>query len=206
MYKKTVTYKDFNDQTVTEDLYFNLSKDNLIKFLEDDPDFPDRLKADFDREDGPAVFAGIRTLILKSYGIKSADGKSFAKKVNGVPLEDTFEDTAAYSAIMDEFLDNLDEAAGFFTGIFPQDLMAQAQAQMAAQGKDENQLELPSTNDDVTVITSGEIKELSFNTEESVFPVDPPMIVEPTPDEAAVIPDFKSMTPEEFDHWRRNNI
>ncbi len=82
MYKKTVTYKDFNDQMVTEDLYFNLNKDNLIKLLQDDPDFPNRLKADFDREDGPAVFAGIRILILKSYGIKSADGKSFAKKVN----------------------------------------------------------------------------------------------------------------------------
>jgi hypothetical protein len=207
MYKKTVTYKDFNDQTVTEDLYFNLSKDNLIKFLEEDPDFPDRLKADFDREDGPAVFAGIRTLILKSYGIKSADGKSFAKKVNGVPLEDTFEDTAAYSAIMDELLDDLDEAAGFFTGIFPQDLMAQAQAQMAAQGKDENQLELPSTDVVVPEILTPDpvevVQEPTVTVMGDSYRADSPG--EPTPAETTATPDFKSMTPEEFDHWRRTN-
>ncbi len=201
MYKKTVTYKDFNDQTVTEDLYFNLNKDNLIKLLQDDPTFADDLKAAFDREDGPAVFAGIRVLILKSYGIKSADGKSFSKKVNGVPLEDTFEDTAAYSAVMDEFLDNLDNGAEFFMGIFPQDLMAQAQAEMAKTGKDVNQLELPSE----TVITDGTGSVISLDTGESEFPVDPPTIVEPTPAETTATPDFASMTPEEFDHWRRTN-
>ena len=185
MYKKTVTYKDFNDQTVTEDLYFNLSKDNLVKFLKEDPDFPDRMKRDFDNEDGPAVFEGIRVLILKSYGIKSADGKSFAKKVDGVPLEDTFEDTAAYSAIMDEFLDNLDDAAAFFMGIFPQDLMEKAQAEMAKQGKNENQLELPPTPEPEIVPTAPEV-------------VATESVVE--------TPDFAKMTPEEFDHWRRTNI
>lgn len=176
MYKRTVTYTDYNDQEVTETFYFNLSKKDMTELLKTDPDIADRLNANMKAGNGALVFSDISKLILLSYGIKGEDGKSFAKKINGVPLSETFGETAAYEQIFSDLVDNLDESAAFLLGIFPQDIAikakAQAEAEMAAQNPEV--VELPAE----AVVVDGTGFEL------------------PAP------PNFESMTPEEFEAWK----
>ena len=59
-------------------------------------------------------------LILKSYGEKSLDGKSFIKvDSEGRPLSIAFSQTAAYDALFMELATDADKAAAFVNGILP---------------------------------------------------------------------------------------
>ena len=71
-------------------------------------------------QDAPAIINMFKSIILKAYGEKSADGKRFIK-VNdaGVPLSIAFSQTEAYSQLFMELATNADEAAKFVNGIVP---------------------------------------------------------------------------------------
>ena len=91
MLKKTVNYEDFDGNKRTEDLYFNLTKLEATEFA---LDLPDEITDEVVKEGasaanmeaatrivqklgGKGIIDYIRKLVLKSYGIKSEDGKRF---------------------------------------------------------------------------------------------------------------------------------
>ena len=134
MLKKTITYTDFNGDQQTEDLYFHLSKTELPDLLDLQP----RLEAwakktnDGEREltfaETRELLDIIKTLVQKSYGVRSEDGKRFSKAPAMVA---DFQETAAYDAfVMSLFGDGGQAVNEFMTGIIPSDLMAQVNAEM----------------------------------------------------------------------------
>lgn len=121
MIKKTQTYEDFNGNKRTEDLYFHLSKAELTEMeLSKEGGMSAYYEKIVKAQDTPALAAVFKELLLKSYGIKSEDGKGFIKKdVNGVPLSIGFEQTAAFDALYMELITDTDAATAFFNGIIP---------------------------------------------------------------------------------------
>ena len=89
MLKKTITYTDFDGNKRTEDHYFNLTQTELVEITLNMPDGMSESDVAgnneqaalriIDRLGGDGVFSFIKELILKSYGIKSTDGKRFEK-------------------------------------------------------------------------------------------------------------------------------
>ena len=118
MYKKTITYKDFNGTERTEDFYFHLKQSTLAKmelleekglavYLEDIVKAMDRKKLVNTFED----------IIRKSYGVKSDDGRRF---IQNDQVYEEFTETEAYSIFFMELISDDEEAARFINGIMPE--------------------------------------------------------------------------------------
>ena len=80
MLKKTITYEDFNGDKVSEDFFFHLSKAELVELeLSHKGGLSEALKRIVESEDGKAIIAEFKNIILSSYGQRSDDGKRFVK-------------------------------------------------------------------------------------------------------------------------------
>lgn len=121
MIKKTITYMDYDGMERTEDFYFNLSKAELAEMeLSVHGGLSKRLEKIAQTKDAPQVSAFFKEIILKSYGVKSEDGRRFMKEdENGRPYYKDFEQTEAYVELYMEMLNDSDAAAAFFNGVVP---------------------------------------------------------------------------------------
>ena len=144
MLKKTITYTDFNGNEATEDFYFHLSKADLIELeVERRGGMAAWLQSIVDSEDGKAIIAEFKKLILMSYGKKSEDGKRFIKTE---ALRDDFMSSEAYSTLFMDLCTNPNAAAEFVNGIVPpgleQDLAQMRSAQSPTAEGDETRKEV----------------------------------------------------------------
>lgn len=120
MLKKTVTYTDYNGVERTEDLYFNLTKAEIMEMeLSVAGGLAEKLDKIVAAQDGPAIMQVFKDIILNSYGEKSADGKRFVKNAE---LREAFAQTEAYSQLFIELMTNVDAATEFLVAIIPNDL------------------------------------------------------------------------------------
>lgn len=123
MLKKEITYDDFNGDTATETLYFNLTKSEMLEL---DADHIDGLEATIKRitqtNDRQGLIREFKRIIMMSYGQKSPDGKRFVKTDE---LRQEFQQTAAYDALFMELATNDKSAAAFMKGILPKDMAAE---------------------------------------------------------------------------------
>lgn len=120
MLKKSITYTDLNGDEVTEDFFFHLSKADLVEM---EVTHKGGLAAWLQRivasEDGIAIIQEFKSIILRSYGIRSDDGKRFIKSKH---MSDDFLNSEAYSTLFLELCTDADAAAQFVQGIIPGDL------------------------------------------------------------------------------------
>lgn len=124
MLKKTITYTDYDGVELTEDFYFNLSKAELTEMeLTTVGGFKGTIEKIVAAHDTPALVVAFKDLILKAYGVKSADNKRFMKTdENGRKLCDMFKETEAYSVLFMELATDDKKAAEFINGVIPADL------------------------------------------------------------------------------------
>lgn len=124
MLKKTITYQDFNGDTVSEDFFFHLSKAELVEL---EMSHAGGLSAALQRivaaQDTKSIIAEFKNIILSAYGKRSDDGRRFIK--NQI-LREEFESTEAYSTLFMELVTNTDSAVEFITGIIPADMAEEA--------------------------------------------------------------------------------
>lgn len=124
MYKKTLTYTDFNGVERTEDFYFNFTKAELMDLqLSTDGGLLEIIKKIINAKDTPALIKLFKKVLLLSYGVKSEDGKRFKKSDE---IRDDFASTEAYSEIYMELATDTNVASEFINSILPADLAAQA--------------------------------------------------------------------------------
>lgn len=117
MLKKSITYTDLNDQEVTEDHYFHLSKADLVELeMSHKGGLAKWLKRIVAEEDGAKIVAEFQNLILTSYGVKSEDGRRFIKSD---ALREEFKSSEAYSTLFIELCTQADAASAFVNGIVP---------------------------------------------------------------------------------------
>ena len=122
MLKKTITYTDYNGVERTEDSYFNLTKAEINEMNLSTPGGLEKMIHDITAAmDIPKIAAIFKDLIVRSYGIKSADGRRFIKSKE---LSEEFLQTEAYSVLYMEILgDETGNAANaFISGILPSDI------------------------------------------------------------------------------------
>lgn len=130
MLKKTITYKDFNDEEITEDFYFNLNKSELAQMeFGQAGGYASLIKKIAATKDMGAILKVFKDIIHKAYGEKSADGKRFIKSDE---LSTAFEQTNAFDQLFMEFVSDPDVAGAFINGIIPADLREQIAEHTAA--------------------------------------------------------------------------
>ena len=125
MVKKTVTYTDYNGVERTEDAYFNLNELELAEIAVELPDeLSDSIFDNTNEEEVGEVIQNlgkkeiiefVKKLMIKSYGVKSEDGRCFIKNEKVV---EEFKYSALFSAIVMELLTD-DNASEFINAIIP---------------------------------------------------------------------------------------
>lgn len=120
MLKKTITYTDYDGLERTEEFRFNLTKAELMDMeLTTVGTFSKLMQKIIDEKDMVRLAKYFKELILKSYGVKSDDGKRFIKSPE---LSEAFSQTEAYSELYVELLGNSEYAVKFIQQVMPKDL------------------------------------------------------------------------------------
>jgi hypothetical protein len=126
--KKTITYEDFNGDTVSEDFYFNLSKAELVELETSHKEgLAESIKKIIEDQDGAGIIREFKKIILKAYGKRSPDGRRFIKNQD---IRDEFESTEAYSVLFMELVTDAEAAADFINAVVPHGLIAEDQEKL----------------------------------------------------------------------------
>ena len=126
MLAKTITYNDYDNNERTETLYFNMNKMELTEFAADLPDdvfknvsgvksIQDVAKV-ANKMGSRGIIKFIKELVLRSYGVKSEDGRRFIKSKE---LSEEFSQTIAYDMFMSELMSDDNAASNFVNGLIP---------------------------------------------------------------------------------------
>lgn len=124
MLKKTITYTDYNGVERTEDFYFNLTKAEILEMeLGTTGGFAEMIQKVIAAQDAPTIIKIFKDLVIKAYGVKSADGKRFVKNDE---VREEFVQSEAYSTIFMELATDAKAGSDFVNGIIPSDMQEAA--------------------------------------------------------------------------------
>lgn len=119
MFKKTITYEDYNGDTQTEDFYFNLTKVECLELefgFGNGETLSGSIQTLINAKDMNTVISTIKKVLLNAYGVKSPDGKRFIKNDE---IRDAFEQSPAFEQIYWELVTDAEKASEFIAGIVP---------------------------------------------------------------------------------------
>lgn len=119
MYTKAIPYTDYNGLDRQEKFDFNLSKAEILEMeMSTEGGFAAKMQKIIETYDFTTLIREFKSLILKSYGVKSADGKRFIKSPE---LSKAFSETEAFSNLYVELATNTQSAIEFCNGIVPKE-------------------------------------------------------------------------------------
>lgn len=114
---ETCTYEDYDGNMITENLYFHFSRAEIIEMENSIPGgMAELFKRLVNTVDKPGMMKAFKELVLKSYGIKSDDGKRFRKSEE---ISKAFEESPAYDQFLIKLLTEEGAAEKFLKGIIP---------------------------------------------------------------------------------------
>jgi hypothetical protein len=117
MIKKTVTYNNFDGDTVSEVLHFHFTKAEIAELEASEKGgmvaWGEQLQESGDIGE---ILEALKKIIGKSYGEKVDGGRRFTKSKD---IVDAFLSSEAYSAFLFQLLGNPGEAGEFFKGLVP---------------------------------------------------------------------------------------
>lgn len=131
MLKQEITYEDFNGDTVTDTLYFNLTKVELTELeLGFDGGLEKFMENVMASGDNRTLFEQFKKILLTSYGQKSPDGKRFIKNDE---LREEWQQTASYDAFFMLLAQDETAAANFIKGVIPKDMRVEVERRQAEE-------------------------------------------------------------------------
>ena len=129
MITKDTKYVDFLGNERTETMHFNLTQ---VELVEMGMDLPDDIKEEVGGDPSniteetainlmvklgeKGIMAFLKTVILKSYGVVSEDGRRFEKSEQ---ISKEFSETIAFGNLMMELLADDEAAANFINSLIP---------------------------------------------------------------------------------------
>jgi hypothetical protein len=117
MYKKTIKYTDYDGVEREEDFFFNLSGSEIADMETSvDGGLTARINQITEANDTHAIINVLKDIIVKSYGIKSEDGRRFIKKPEYI---EEFMQTPAFDELYMSLLMDEKELANFINKIIP---------------------------------------------------------------------------------------
>nr|DAZ21701.1 MAG TPA: hypothetical protein [Caudoviricetes sp.] len=121
MYCEKMTYTDFDGNEHEEELRFNLTQAELLEWeLTTEGGMQKLLEKIVAEKDKVKLAEMFRTIILKAYGVKSADGKRFVKVIDGHRVSEDFAQTQVYSDFMMSLFTDPQKQIDFVNAIVPQ--------------------------------------------------------------------------------------
>lgn len=117
MFSDKITYEDFNGNSVTEEVFFNISKMEALELENEYPGgFAAHLQEIVDSEDNKRIFEAFKDLVKRTYGVKSEDGKRFIKSEEEFF---NFQNSPVYDEFMMKLISDDNYALDFILGAMP---------------------------------------------------------------------------------------
>jgi hypothetical protein len=117
MIKKTYTFTDYNGNERTEDYYFDLRQDELVKLeYSTKGGLSKKIETLIGTQDIPEIIKVFDEIIIASYGVKSPDGREFIKDE---AITKAFMQTKGYEKLFMDFVTKEGFAADFFNNLIP---------------------------------------------------------------------------------------
>lgn len=149
MFKKVISYTNFNGEKKEKVCYFNMNRPELMEMkrspLYEMQAITDRIKG-MEDPDNELSYAEkdeiqekmgdiLRELVVQSYGNLSADGEQFSKRVGTrkYGAGEDFVETMAYDALYMELLSDVRNLVTFVRSIVPAETRATFDEQMPAE-------------------------------------------------------------------------
>lgn len=130
---KTIKYEDYNGTEREEEFCFHLTKAELMEMqLSINGGLESLVRQIVMTQDTAKIIKIFKEIIIKSYGVKSLDGKRFIKDEE---ITKEFTQTEAYSQLFMELATDADKAAAFINGILPSDLKEEINAESVPELK-----------------------------------------------------------------------
>ncbi len=127
MLKKTITYTNIDDESVTEDFYFNLTKAEIIEMQLSVPGeggLHEMMTQAVKNQDQSLIIKYLKMLVGASYGKRGGDdNKRFIKKEHWT---DEFFSSEAYSELFMSFFNDTAIASDFVNNVMPAALVEEA--------------------------------------------------------------------------------
>ena len=140
MLKKTITYEDYDGNSRTETLYFNLNSSELVKLMySKGGKFEDYVKSIVEAKDVETLYDLFVKIVDMAYGKKSMDGRQFTKSPE---ILADFKSTLAYDKFIMQLVTDDKASADFVKGILPPNIVEQAKEEAS---KNPNLISMPGT-------------------------------------------------------------
>ena len=119
MLKQRVKYEGFDGELIEEDLYFNLTRMDLIELNDryESKDMAAYMDKIVKEKNIKELYKVLKDIILMAYGTKSEDGKRFIKNQT---VKDEFAESLAFSQLIEDFHETDTAMSDFVTGITSQ--------------------------------------------------------------------------------------
>ena len=119
MLKQRVKYEGFDGELIEEDLYFNLTRMDLIELNDryESKDMSDYMDKIVKEKNIKKLYKVLKEIVLMAYGVKSEDGKRFIKNQT---VKDEFAESLAFSQLIEDFHETDTAMSDFVTGITSQ--------------------------------------------------------------------------------------
>lgn len=133
MISKTIKFTDFDGVEKTKTFYFNLTKAELSRMLNEEGwDFKDRIMEIIRTRDIRQLVMILEDLVLRAYGEKTADGYFLKKRPDGTKAADLFVTSPAFSELYFELIQDPEKFAAFINALVPAELTAEVKAMQEA--------------------------------------------------------------------------
>lgn len=124
MLEKEIKYVDYNGQERKETFMFHITEAELTEMeLSTTGGFTSMVQKMIEAKDTPALIKLFKDIILKSYGVKSPDGRRFIKSEE---LSTEFSQTDAYTKLYMELVTDDKAAADFINRVVPAEISKKA--------------------------------------------------------------------------------
>ena len=119
MLKQRVKYEGFDGEIVEEDLYFNLTRMDLIELNDryESKDMAAYMDKIVKEKNVKELYKVLKDIVLMAYGVKSEDGKRFIKNQT---VKDEFAESLAFAQLIEDFHETDTAMSDFITGITSQ--------------------------------------------------------------------------------------
>ena len=119
MLKQRVKYEGFDGELIEEDLYFNLTRMDLIELNDryESKDMAAYMDKIVKEKNVKELYKVLKDIVLMAYGVKSEDGKRFIKNQT---VKDEFAESLAFSQLIEDFHETDTAMSDFVTVITSQ--------------------------------------------------------------------------------------